>query len=103
MNIWLGYIPFSLFQKMHHDDDFQNENWFGVTEGTLVVTVGLNDYKAVRCGAHVVNIEDVESIPKIEPCISYDWNLEFIQSNQTIIIHDDKSDRFSDGFLVLNS
>ncbi|PWA81761.1 disease resistance protein (TIR-NBS-LRR class) family [Artemisia annua] len=32
VNMWLGYIPFSLFQKRHHGDDFQHENWFRVTE-----------------------------------------------------------------------
>ncbi|GKA75239.1 TMV resistance protein N-like protein isoform X1 [Tanacetum coccineum] len=31
-NVWLGYIPFSFFQQMHHGNDFHHENWLHVTE-----------------------------------------------------------------------
>ncbi|PWA34724.1 disease resistance protein (TIR-NBS-LRR class) family [Artemisia annua] len=75
-----------------------HENWHHVIEGTLSVAIGVNDYNAVRCGAQIVYKEVAESIQQIQARISYDWNWELLQSNQTTFINDDKLELFSDDF-----
>ncbi|KAI3754553.1 hypothetical protein L1987_54338 [Smallanthus sonchifolius] len=78
-NVWLGYIPFSSFQQMHRDDDFQQE-------GNLFITVwyGIKEFEVVRCGAQIVYKEDVESIQQIKPYASYQWKWKLILGNHTI-------------------
>ncbi|KAD1800797.1 hypothetical protein E3N88_00644 [Mikania micrantha] len=81
-NVWISYIPFTSFKQMHDDYyDFQREDWSHVIEGDLVIyfsTVGLQ--KALRCGAHVVYKEDVESIQQSKPSLSSSyWNWKLYQ------------------------
>ncbi|KAK9062762.1 hypothetical protein SSX86_019952 [Deinandra increscens subsp. villosa] len=83
-SVFLNYIPFSSFEKMHDDyNDFQWEDWSHITEGKLVI-----DYfstfgpKALRCGALAVYKEDVESIQQIKPSLSsYYWNCKLTQTS----------------------
>ncbi|PWA36506.1 disease resistance protein (TIR-NBS-LRR class) family [Artemisia annua] len=76
-NLWIGFIPFSLFEQMHdYDDDFQSENWSHVIEGNLVINiVDLFNHKARRCGAQVVLNDEVESTQEVVPSYYLNWNL----------------------------
>ncbi|KAK9050580.1 hypothetical protein SSX86_030450 [Deinandra increscens subsp. villosa] len=83
--VFINYIPLTSFEHMHDDDynDFQRENWSHITEGNLVI-----DYsstfgpEALRCGAHVVYKEDVESIQQTQPPLSsYYWNCKLTQKS----------------------
>nr|GFA80386.1 hypothetical protein [Tanacetum cinerariifolium] len=66
-NVWVAYIPFTLFEKMRDsDDDFQGKDGSDVVEGNLVVSLRLSDLLVVRCGTCVVYKEDVESIQQIK-------------------------------------
>ncbi|KAD1800798.1 hypothetical protein E3N88_42270 [Mikania micrantha] len=70
-SVWINYIPFTSFAQMHDDYyDFQREDWSHITEGDLVINVSTFGQKALRCGAHVVYKEDVESIQQSKPSFS---------------------------------
>ncbi|KAF5803746.1 putative TIR domain, P-loop containing nucleoside triphosphate hydrolase [Helianthus annuus] len=85
-NVWIGYIPFSCFVQMHDGKHLQHDDWSSITEGNLIVTVGLSYHKAVRCGAYVVYKDDIESIHQRNPHISYYWNWDFVhQSHNTVL------------------
>ncbi|GJV98507.1 hypothetical protein Tco_1553759, partial [Tanacetum coccineum] len=72
-NVWISYIPFSFFQKMYHD--LQPEDWAHI-EGKLVMTImRTNGTQSVRCGAHIVYKEDMESVQENKTWISDYGNL----------------------------
>nr|XP_043633016.1 disease resistance protein Roq1-like [Erigeron canadensis] len=64
-NLWTGYIPYSLFEEFHGDNDngFEGEDWFHMSQGNLVFEIPsyISEY-VVRCGAKVVYREDVASV-----------------------------------------
>ncbi|PWA56092.1 disease resistance protein (TIR-NBS-LRR class) family [Artemisia annua] len=67
-NLWIGFIPFSLFEQMHdYDADFQSENWSHVIEGNLVIDISDDVLynKARICGAQLVFNDQVESTQEI--------------------------------------
>nr|XP_043632984.1 TMV resistance protein N-like [Erigeron canadensis] len=87
-HLWISFVPFSLIQnkKLDHND-FEHEDWSLVTEGNLVIKVSpKNIARPVRCGAHVVYKEDLESTQQSKsPSISSStsssppyWNWEII-------------------------
>ncbi|PWA42796.1 Leucine-rich repeat-containing protein [Artemisia annua] len=72
-NVWISYIPFSFFQKMYHD--LQPEDWAHI-EGNLVMTITrTDDTQSVKCGAHIVYKEDMESVQESKTWISDYGNL----------------------------
>ncbi|KAD7477510.1 hypothetical protein E3N88_00646 [Mikania micrantha] len=85
-NVWINYIPFTSFEQMHDDYDFQREDWSHIIEGDLVIYFSINGQKALRCGAHVVYKEDVESIQQSKPSFSsYYWNWKLVQRSAKTI------------------
>ncbi|GJW55215.1 TMV resistance protein N-like protein isoform X1 [Tanacetum coccineum] len=110
-NMWINYIPFSLFKHDDHnddddgpcyiddeldhdafdeddDDDIQGEDWSHIIESNLIVDVSCGNIreKAVRCGAHVVYKENVESTQQTEPSLSsYYWKWKLSHSSQNVI------------------
>nr|XP_043633019.1 disease resistance protein Roq1-like [Erigeron canadensis] len=79
--LWTGYIPYSLFEQFHgdNDNDFEGEDWFHMTQGNLVFRISqYYSGEIVRCGAKVVYKEEVTSIQQTIPSISsfyWSWKL----------------------------
>ncbi|KVI07806.1 Leucine-rich repeat-containing protein [Cynara cardunculus var. scolymus] len=64
LSIWIVYVPFSLYQQQTYDDSNR--------EGNLLINISeplMLGKKAVRCGAHIMYKEDVESMHQIGSCI----------------------------------
>ncbi|KAL8201942.1 hypothetical protein R6Q57_011089 [Mikania cordata] len=80
-NVWINYIPFTSFEQMHDDyNEFQREDWSHIIEGDLVIYFSTFGQKALRCGAHVVYKEDVESIQQSKSSFSSSyWNWKLVQ------------------------
>ncbi|GJZ05978.1 hypothetical protein Tco_0539771 [Tanacetum coccineum] len=84
-NLWFGYVPLCLLDKMHDDDtdDFESEDRSHIIEGNLVISVSCYDGpKPIRCGAQIVYKEEVESTQEIKPPTYY-WNWKLSRFSQT--------------------
>nr|XP_043632988.1 TMV resistance protein N-like [Erigeron canadensis] len=78
-NVWISYMPFSLFKEMFHDFHLGD---LSRIRGKLVISLTLTGgEQAVRCGAHIIYKEDVESVQKNRDCISDYRNLEYIHGH----------------------
>ncbi|KAJ9542428.1 hypothetical protein OSB04_028934 [Centaurea solstitialis] len=90
-NMWIAYIPFSLFQEQMYDE-FGGEDWSRFLEGNLMITMAqpwedrsLISKKFVRCGAHLVYKDDVKwiqqqintsSVTQYRPKSSFERNFD---------------------------
>ncbi|KAI3745961.1 hypothetical protein L6452_08376 [Arctium lappa] len=87
-SVWIAYIPFGFSQQQTYDG-FKREDWSLSVTGNLIITSEFIDKNVVRCGAHIMYKEDVESVQQL--CIpDYRPNSNIIRSFDDSFIYREK-------------
>ena len=70
-SIWIVYLPFSFYHRQAYDD-FEHDDSSLSIKGNLRITISKrrwHEKEIVRCGAHIIYKEDVESMHHVDKCI----------------------------------